>query len=284
MLLEKTTSESRLRLQYARAIADSCPESLFDEIALTGSSARGIATANSDIEINFWVSELPPQQARIRWLESIGVDNLFVHPEPRPDNSYWISGRYQGIELEAGWQTVADLDSALTALIAVKTTEHKALRLAELVLSAQSLRGAGVLGKWQAILQHYPSELSHKLILDALSEWHSEIDTWLENRLNNRDFGADSHRIWRVIFALNQQWEINWKYAHYSLDALQIYPNNMMSRIWEIENAQVSEATRLMINLVIDVLELIRTKLPTMPLLAETLTAYRAIAKGAKNT
>lgn len=257
--------ESLLRLQYAREIAETCPVSLFEEIALTGSSARGIATESSDIEINFWVDTLPALQSRIDWIESLRVTDIIAHTQARPDNSYWINANYKGIELEAGWQTFADLDTALTELIEACTTDHKTLRLAELILSAKHLRGAGTIEKWQSKLQHYPAELSQKLIESALTDWLTD------NRLSENSHKDNLHRIWRIIFAHNHQWEINWKYASHSMGNLQIYPKNFPERIWDIQHTDKASAQKIMFELIADTLELIKPNMSNSPLLIENL-------------
>ncbi len=257
MLHPTDSQESQIRYQYAQEIADLCPDALFSEIALTGSSARGIATADSDIEINFWVDELPSFEARLQWIQTLKATDVEAIRDPRPDNSYWVNACYKGIELEAGWQTFADLDTALTMLIEAHTTNHKALRLAELVLSAKSLRGSGVLEKWQPILSNYPPALADKLIEDALSGWLS--GNWLENHLNQTIFKADIHRIWRIIFALNHQWEINWKYAEYSLQNLNIYPKNIPNRLMVIQQSTPEIAIVALLELIAETLELIKS-------------------------
>ncbi|GAB5493378.1 MAG: hypothetical protein Phog2KO_35930 [Phototrophicaceae bacterium] len=253
MLDQNASVESKIRYQYAQEIANLCPENLFSEIALTGSSARGIATKNSDIEINFWVDDLPSIEERKQWIQSLGVSDIQAMTEPRPDNSYWVNAIYKGIELEAGWQTFADLEVALTELIEARTTDHKALRLAELVISAKPLRGSGTLSKWQALLATYPPLLAGKLIDDALNNCFS-VD-WLENQVN---IEANSHRIWRIIFALNHQWEINWKYAEYSLENLYIYPPNIISRFEAIQQSTPQNAVPLLLELIIDTLQLVK--------------------------
>lgn len=251
------TAESQLRLKYARMIADLCPDELFIEIALTGSSARGIATRDSDIDINFWVDDLPELRSRLHWLKECGVERIIARTDPHPDNSYWLNGIYKDIGLEAGWQSIADLEIALTQLIEARTTNHRALRLAELVLSAKNLRGSGVLEKWQATLQNYPEELSQRLIDTALTNWLSE--NWRAERLATDSFKEDIYRIWRLIFALNHQWEVNWKYAHHSLKSLQLHPENIVERIQDIQRNNTIDAIPDILTLITDTLELIRT-------------------------
>lgn len=282
MLDANASLESQLRYQYAQEIADLCPVHLFQEIALTGSSARGIATGISDIEINFWVENLPSLEARSNWVHSLNVSDVIAMTEPRPDNSYWINALYHGIELEAGWQTFSDLDTALTRLIEADTTDHKALRLAELVLSAKSLRGFGALEKWQALLQDYPVELADKLIHEALTGWLGE--NWLENRLNQTDFKADIHRIWRLIFALNHQWEINWKYAQYSLDTLKIYPKNIASCVLNIQENAPEYVLVLLLEIIEETLELIKSNYGLTDTVLEASNHCRLLLAQAKST
>lgn len=282
-MLDPTASpESLIRLQYAEEIADLCPESLFDEIALTGSSARGIATADSDIEINFWVDDLPGFESRFEWIQSLNVTDIRAIPEPRSDNSYWVNACYRGIELEAGWQTFADLDTALTTLLEARTTDHKALRLAELILSAKSLRGSGVLENWQLRLEYYPPNLADKLIEDALSGWLSE--NWLEKHLNQWDFKADIHRIWRIIFALNHRWEINWKYALYGLPDLQIYPKNIPNQLAKSKQSEPEIAIIALLELIDDTLELIKSNNGDSEKLLNTHNQCRLLLSQAKST
>ncbi len=282
MLDASASQESQIRYQYAREIGDLCPESLFGEIALTGSSARGIASAESDIEINFWVDDLPSFEGRLQWITSLNVTDIRAIPEPRSDNSYWVNACYKGIELEAGWQTFEDLDTALVRLIEARTTDHKALRLAELILSAKSLRGSGALEKWQPILQDYPPNLADKLIEDALSGWLSE--NWLENHLNQRDFKADIHRIWRIIFALNRQWEINWKYTLYSLPNLQIYPKNIPTQLTKIQQNAPDIAIVTLLELIQDTLELIKSNNGVSKKVLDTRNQGRLLLSQAKST
>lgn len=207
--------ESLVRYQAAQNIAAQCPEDLFLEIALTGSAARGFSTPESDFEINFWVERIPRVDLRLRWLQSVGVENLQLGSHRR-DGSQWISGVFAGIPFEAGWQSLADVESLLHALLHAETTNHKDLRLAELFLSAKSLRGESVLAKWQERLSHYPERLAEKLIQEVLQAWLEE------------EF-IDKENLARLVFAINKQWEINRKWMH-TVD-LPLAPQNFFQRL-----------------------------------------------------
>ena len=201
MLPAYASHESQVRYRHAKNIVEQCPEEFFLEIALTGSAARGLSNPESDFEINFWVERIPRVDLRLRWLQSIGVENLQLGSHRR-DGSQWISGIYAGIALEAGWQTLGDVENLLHALLHAETTNHKDLRLGELFLSAKWLRGdEGILATWQEVLSHYPEALREKLIAEVLQAWLSE------------EF-IDKENLVRLVFAINKQWEMNRKWTH----------------------------------------------------------------------
>ena len=232
MLKANASHESLIRYQLAQTIAAQCPEEFFLEIALTGSAARGLSHHESDFEINFWVERIPRVDLRLRWLQSIGVENLQLAAQPRRDGSQWISGSYEGIPLEAGWQTLADVENVLHALLHAETTNHKDLRLGELFLSAKSLRGGGLLSKWQERLSHYPAALGEKLIAEVLEAWLSE------------EF-IDKENLIRLVFAINQQWEINRKWTQ--TVELALAPNDFFPRLASIQPEDIESLQSLLL-------------------------------------
>lgn len=215
-----TPSDSSLeRYEYALKLALTCPESLYDEVALTGSSAKGIADHTSDIEINFWGRTIPPADQRVAWLAENGVEEIVVIAQPRPDLSYWISGVYRGIALEVGWQTVEALSDSLTTILNANTIDHRALRLADIVLSAVPLHGEGVLADWQDRLSYdYSDVLQTRLIHDCFAKW-------------GRGKYSDHKLILRAVFALNRVWEVNWKRWEHELPKLNHLPPNFHARL-----------------------------------------------------
>lgn len=132
--------------QIAQRIADACPLPLGDEIALVGGAARGTADANSDLDLDFWVAELPPLEARLAFLSGVGAHDLQVEPEPRADGSQWIAGMLRAddapLPIEAGWQTHAALAAEIDLLASGDLHDLGRLALAELIVSAYPLRSA----------------------------------------------------------------------------------------------------------------------------------------------
>lgn len=161
------TPASLIRLDLARQLAEACPHRLAAGIALTGSSARGLAEPGSDAEINHWVDELPSPSARADWLLDAGVTALEAEPGPRDDGSEWFAGSYGGVALETGWQTFAALEASLTPILRGETTDPRHLRLGELLASAILLRPEPRLIDWQRALIDFPDALRDRL----LAEW-----------------------------------------------------------------------------------------------------------------
>lgn len=56
---------SHTRLTPARRLVQSCPPELGQEIAVTGSVARGVADEHSDVEINLCVDAMPEVERRL---------------------------------------------------------------------------------------------------------------------------------------------------------------------------------------------------------------------------
>lgn len=219
-----TPSEPSLkRYQYALKLASGCPKQHYSEVALTGSSAKGIAEDASDIEINFWSESIPSADERMGWLAENGVQELVVIEKPRPDLSYWISGVYEGIPIEIGWQTIQALSDSLNTILDANTIDHRALRLADIILSAIPLYGGGVLEYWQDRLSYdYSDVLQTHLIHDCLAEW-------------GRGKYNDHTLVLRAVFALNRVWEVNWKRWEHELPKLNHLPPNLQARLGEAD-------------------------------------------------
>jgi len=153
------TRETHIRRALAEHLAASCPPELGATIAITGSTARGLADASSDLEMNYWGETIPPVEARVAWLRDAGVEAIQVFPEPRPDDSYWIGGILDGVELEIGCQTVAALEGELAQLLSAQVTDPRRLALAELIVTAVPMRDEARVREWQTRLAQFPPEL-----------------------------------------------------------------------------------------------------------------------------
>lgn len=210
--MSPVTPASQQRRELAMRLAQACPPELGAEIAVTGSSARGLADDESDLEVNLWVERLPPLEARMRWLAAAGVEQLSAASAPRPDGSEWITGRIEGVMLEAGWQSFAALAQALEGILSGQASRQT---LAELVASAVPLRPGPRLAGWQARLAHVPPVLREQALAQAQARLH-DAEHWQGRlRLARRGerlalfeaLGADLGCMLRLLYALNDRWD-----------------------------------------------------------------------------
>ncbi len=242
------------RIQLAQMLARNCPPTLAESLAITGSTARGLGDAASDLEVNFWVTTLPGHDERLDWLVSMGLRDPVVHFRPRADQSVWINGQFHGVALEAGWQTFAALDASLTPILAGEVFQRKVLTLAELITSALLLRDNGQIAAWQTRLkEEYPAALRAQLYEDALKRLNDPERLADARRLAQRGevlalvdmLRDDITLMMRLLYALNGRWEAGQKWTLTLADGLPIMPQNWRARIHEIFAAPLDTAVDL---------------------------------------
>ena len=215
VLPPKSTAASAVRFDLARQLADHCPTALAAAIALTGSSARGLAGAGSDAEVNHWVERLPTPSARADWLLEAGVRALEAELAPRSDASEWFSGEYGGVPFEMGWHTFDALETSLQPLLTGDSVEIDRLRLAELLVSAVPLRTDPRLNDLREALAAYPDALRDRLIADLSATLIDEARWAALESLARRDerlivmrqLGDLMTTAVRLLFAVNRRWD-----------------------------------------------------------------------------
>lgn len=256
--LPATASEaSRRRFKLARAIAEVCPPELAQEIAVTGSTSRGVANSHSDLEINVWTDLLPLRQleinawlhANLDWLKGLEkIRELYVDQTPIIDGSVWITFQVGDIWVEMSWQRLDTQSSLVKRLLSGDVVVHGLLMVADALIYAIPLRSSGLLGEWQIALAEYPMLLQDRLIRDAADAWMFPLHvdtcwkTYGEHRLQFLEHLIfDVHGLLRLVFALNRTWEPDWKRLRQRLSPLSIKPTRMISRM----NLVLIEADRL---------------------------------------
>jgi len=190
--------------------------------------------------VNFWGHELPGHDARLDWLVSMGLRDPVVHFKPRTDQSVWISGQFQGVALEAGWQTFAALEESLTPILAGEIFDRKQLMLAELIASAVILRDEGQVAAWQEQLtREYPVALRGQFYEDALKRLNNAHHLADERRLARRGetlalmemLRDDLAVMMRLLYALNGRWEAGPKWTLTLAAHLPIMPDCWRERV-----------------------------------------------------
>lgn len=272
---------SRHRYELARALAQCCPAGLGRAIAVTSSVSLGLADADSDIELLCWVDALPPADARLAWFVAAGATGVLLDGEPIADGSWWATCPYRGVWVEAGWQTVAAQDALLGAILAGEVADHERLILASIIAGALPLRGAELVGGWQRRLAHYPDAVQARLIAAATEVWRFPnllAMRWALARrgdrlaLVERLVGGAQDSL-RVLFALNRQWEPEWKWLSVTTGQLARKPDRLIERIEAILTAPTLERGMALY------LELARDTLALVPPPHDVAVARAAVAE-----
>lgn len=247
------SAASETRFQLARQLSASCPPALAAAIALTGSSAHGLADADSDAEFNHWVERIPPAEARAAYLTAAGVTGLEAEPAPRSDGSEWFQGLQGAIPVEIGWQTFVGLEHSLRPLLTGETTERNALRLGELLVSAVILREDARLLSWKERLARFPEPLRDRLIAELGEPLHDAAAWAALERLARRDerltvtaaVAANLKTAVRLCFAINRRWEAGDKWLLALAAGLPVMPPDWRTRLDAALSAPPPEAVQL---------------------------------------
>jgi hypothetical protein len=235
------TPASQIRARIATRLAQSCPPALVEQIALTGSTARGLADDESDLELNLWSATIPSAAARIAWLQAAGAQVIRVEDQPRPDDSHWIGFEIDGLPAEIGWQTFDALHAQIERIRSGATLERQVLTFAEVIVSAIPLRG-DLLVRWQALLNRYSEAVQRGIIDLAVSQW-AQPGHWAEvRRLARRGEPVsllalllpDLDLALRVLYAVHRRWEPSHKWT---LSVARTFaPPNLLAQIDAVVN------------------------------------------------
>ncbi len=253
-LASTATQASHLRWQLACELARLCPPALGREIVLTGSTSMGIADEHSDIEQVFYVDMPPLAEQRADWLSKIGVEDLVLDTEPIEDDSLWATFRFHDVWVEAGWQSLADHEKNLAYILTGEVLDHHALALGWIMQHALPLRNEGYLANWQQSLSTYPEALAPRLLANATELWNFPhlVAASQALILRGERFALterllrEVHKVLRILFALNQQWEPDWKWIAYTTADLALKPADLVERINAIFSSSQPEQSLLL--------------------------------------
>ena len=245
-LPDNATYASKRRAEFATRLAEVCPPSLADEIALVGSTAHGYADDESDLELNLWADTIPPLDERLNWLRAAGADEIRAEDAPRPDESHWIGFRIGGIPAEVGWQTVETAERQIETILSGAVSSRKTLVYAEIVVSAIPLRTAGHVARWQEVLAGYSDAVQQAIITEAVEHWGRSDVFPAARRLARRGevlaltemLIAEIDLAVRVLYAAHRRWEPSRKWT---LTAVREFALDVPARIEAILGEPVLE-------------------------------------------
>ena len=245
----QATKQSRIRYDLAQFLVEQASPSFGQECVLTGSVSRGVADDYSDIEMVFYVDRLPLSQDREEWLQHIDATKVVRHKET--SDSVWVTFSTHRVWVETGWQTFATQEKALDELLTGTVTDHGELTLAWVIAHAVPLRSTRHLARWKQKLTRYPESLPAHIIADSGRFWtleHVFEERWVllqrgdAMSLAERLLG-DVQFLLRILFAVNHQWEPEWKWLQAEVEHLTIKPERLAERINAIFASPQNEET-----------------------------------------
>lgn len=221
MLPANATRHSQLLFTYAMTLIESCPTSLYDEAAVSGSVARGCADQFSDCEIPFWMGELQDVPIYKTWIESLGSDAKLMRESLQPDKALYLEYVIDGVKVCTIWQTWNRLDEIFTALDANQLPQDPSgpWMVSHLVPIGDAPR----LQKYRTRIQDYPDTLRRNIIEQQLAFWRWKIgvaDVFLAEAAAYRRQLVDLRTrqmtniksILNILFAYNRLWipDVKW--------------------------------------------------------------------------
>lgn len=266
------TPESHQRLDISHEIVAAM--GLEDaDVALTGSVARGVADDYSDVELMIWVDALPTIESCETLLEDVGleVDAASAASMGSITTKSWFAG----ILIETAWHTRVNLDQQLKTVLSGENIDHWALVWVWQIVHALPLNEAATIRQWQRRLRTYPEALRTALIADGTAAWSEP--TWYPLSIANTavlgeraaarlgggmalagSLHTELERMLRVLFAINRQWEPDFKWIAHESERLPLKPPRMLERMDHVfAKASPIERTHLCLRLILDTLQLV---------------------------
>jgi hypothetical protein len=221
------TERSRELRALAERVAGALPETVSDAV-LTGSTSRGVADEHSDVELLAIAETLPE-------LDALPLEDAQSWSPP-VEGAHWFGGRFDGEFVELVFWTPAYAEERVRAISAGEIVEHGRLRSAEMIANGVALRGRRH-AEWVARLERYPDGLAAAIVEDVALDWFDPTSSY---RALLREGDAlvlaqrlveDAQRILRLVFALNEEWEPDWKRVAGRVESLRVKPERVAERI-----------------------------------------------------
>jgi len=219
------------RSAHLRGVAERVAERLpghVTDVVLTGSTSRGVADSESDVEVLVIAERLPdPEELPLAELQSWA---------PGLSGADWFGGWFEEEWIELVWWTADHAEERVRGIAAGEFVDHARLRTAEALVNGITLRGDRHAG-WVEQLSRYPAGLAARIIDDVCADWTEPIRAQRsvlregDALLLAQRLVQDAEGILRVVFALNEAWEPGWKRLARRVEPLAVKPDRLAERI-----------------------------------------------------
>jgi len=205
-----------VRRRIARRVADAhrplAPEQPDDLLSfVSGSTVEDLADARSDVDMSVVLPALPDAAALQAACARAGGTPWFWTAGDLAEGSLVVAFHVDGIETQIGYSTHAVLNDHVDELLIRHNPDTPIHKLAEGILKAEALAGAGRLDAIKARLAAFPPELADAM----LGFWLKSPTPWKAiTQLRQRDAGLwcrellveAGYRMLGVLAALNRRY------------------------------------------------------------------------------
>jgi hypothetical protein len=221
-------------LDLARAIADSIPDDVAEEIVVTGSVSRGMEDERSDIEMLVVTREQLSLDEAFDVARAAGLQDLGTWgPQNVPARR--VSGTRDGVPIELIFWTRAFTEEQVDAILGGQESGS-----AEAIANGVALRTSGAHAEWQERLAAYPEELVERRLDEAALPWGGFAPEGLltitrpGERLALVEWIYDGAvRVLKIVYALNRSWQPSTKRLAHRVESLDVKPERLAERIAE---------------------------------------------------
>lgn len=240
MLPGNASLHSQKLFASACGLLKTCPPALYEEMAVSGSVARGIADQYSDCEVGIWTSTLQPAEVYKTWLESRGSNSKLMRESPDGDTALYLEYNIDGVKICTVWQTWDKLEAIRTALQASRLPESTTdtWMLSNLLPIGDTPR----LKAYRVLVAQYPDTLRRNVIEDRLRTWRwlmGVADIFIGEPAARRGQLYDLRRrqlltirdIFFMLFAYNRMWLPDAKWYTSESAHMPQKPSNLIERV-----------------------------------------------------
>lgn len=229
---------SRRRYALARELGGSFPSAIGAILVVTGSVALGLADDASDLELYGWTADLPTPETLTAAIVAADGRDVQLMPEPRGPDSIGAIFRFRDVWVDAEWMALAALDRRVALLAAGEASSGQVV-LAWVLRHALPLRGADQLLPRQRLLDRYPERLRERIIAGQAAFFGHPIGLaalWTYARRPQPLVLADRLLLvttasLRLLFAVNRQWQPDWKWLPAVTRDLDHRPERLVERV-----------------------------------------------------
>jgi hypothetical protein len=283
--LNKTSQQGVERAKSVARIYANHPD--VQVIILGGSTARGVANENSDIDLGLFWTQIASVRERDDLMRQAGgqlnrrVENhlRYSHGNPRTDGCIEIidlrsTADRPRLRLDLEHETVAGTEQVLLQVLDDGDLSLEKQELLSVIQTGIVLHCPDVVDHWQEKAKKYPDELAYKMVTEHISgigeslieqvHWVSTQDWFYlyEGFLNIE------RRLLLTLMGLNRVWAFtdnpDFKGLKLFVDELELKPDDFVDQLGQVLQSDASAGIRGLVALSEEVLELIDVHMPTV--------------------